>query len=929
MDKYTKAHNRMALETGETKTRTKLSKSKHGWVKVAMGITFASTSLLAYSTTANAATNVEATVPASETQSTDITLDDGQATGSTADNGQVTSSAASAQSDAAQSSAAQSSAASEAQSEASDQNQDQEQADEQPAQTTEEKNAQLTNANADEKKAEASVAPKVTTKKASSVNGVAGDDKVNKDEDTDKLIQSVFGDLMNQHAAQTSDAKEEQQPASIATSSSAAAVTSTASASSSASVSQASDQQLSTKMASETNSGTYTTSGEQNVRSTPSLNGAIVGAIEAGQTINYDTTQDADGYTWVHYQNNGGDRWVAKMANTSLSHQEFINSIAPGAIETWNQYGVLPSVSIAQAIVESAWGQAAPGNNLFGIKGSYNGQSTTQATTEYYNGQLVNIYDQFRAYPSYAESVMDHGRFLAVNSRYANLIGSRDYAQVSWMLQNDGYATAPTYANTLINTIQANNLNSYDNGLGNPGQGSNNSNNNSQNVVAANGTWTFGSDVNVRTSPSLSGSIVGYKNAGDKVSYNGLVDNDGYTWMQFNDGAGHVYAAQIGSNADVPSQPSNQNNNQTNNDNQTNNQTTNQNNNGGSYTVTSDYQNVRNGASLSAGITGQLSNGDSIDYDSTNDADGYTWLHYKNYAGVDRWVARMGNATQVQTPSQETNNNNNSNNNNSQPTQTTNNNQAGTQDHSGAYTLSGEQNVRTDSSLSAAVTGQLSAGDTIYYNATRDQDGYTWLRYQNYAGADRWVAQMNAATPTTENHETASNNNQATSNENHSENNGQAVNNQGGTYQVTSDYQNVRTDGSLSAGITGQLSNGDSINYDYTKDADGYTWVHYKNYAGADRWVAKMNDANAVSLNNQKIDTDSAFSSNRAGAYTLSSGAQNVRSGAGLNSSVIGGLSAGETVYYDGSKQADGYTWLHYKDSQGTDCWVADINLTF
>ena len=73
----------------------------------------------------------------------------------------------------------------------------------------------------------------------------------------------------------------------------------------------------------------------------------------------------------------------------SASHQQFIQSMAAGAIEGWNKYGVLPSVTVAQAAVESGWGQAAPGNNLFGIKGSYNGMTQKLRTREVYGGRSV------------------------------------------------------------------------------------------------------------------------------------------------------------------------------------------------------------------------------------------------------------------------------------------------------------------------------------------------------------------------------------------------------------------------------------------------------------------------------------------------------------------------------------------------------------
>ena len=48
---------------------------------------------------------------------------------------------------------------------------------------------------------------------------------------------------------------------------------------------------------------------------------------------------------------------------------------------------------MAQAIVESGWGAStlskAPNYNLFGIKGSYNGQSVYMDTWEYLNGKWL------------------------------------------------------------------------------------------------------------------------------------------------------------------------------------------------------------------------------------------------------------------------------------------------------------------------------------------------------------------------------------------------------------------------------------------------------------------------------------------------------------------------------------------------------------
>lgn len=159
---------------------------------------------------------------------------------------------------------------------------------------------------------------------------------------------------------------------------------------------------------------------------------------------------------------NGGSLNVSGLPSYD---QQFLASIKQASIDGWKQYGVLPSVTAAQAITESAWGQsglATEGHNLFGIKGSYNGQSIPMRTAEYGGGGYYYINAAFRRYPSNYESVVDHGRFLAQNSRYHNLLWQKDYHVVTRDLQLDGYATSPSYTTTLNSVIQRYNLTAWD-----------------------------------------------------------------------------------------------------------------------------------------------------------------------------------------------------------------------------------------------------------------------------------------------------------------------------------------------------------------------------------------------------------------------------------------------------------------------------------
>ena len=147
------------------------------------------------------------------------------------------------------------------------------------------------------------------------------------------------------------------------------------------------------------------------------------------------------------------------------SNNAFIGSIVNGAIQGWTQHQILPSLTLAQAILESAWGKstlASTYHNLFGIKGSYNGMSVNMPTYEEYGGRMVLINDAFRRYPDNNASVQDHTDFLIKNSRYHNLIGVRDANTATYLIRADGYATASTYTNSLRNVINTYDLTRYD-----------------------------------------------------------------------------------------------------------------------------------------------------------------------------------------------------------------------------------------------------------------------------------------------------------------------------------------------------------------------------------------------------------------------------------------------------------------------------------
>lgn len=149
----------------------------------------------------------------------------------------------------------------------------------------------------------------------------------------------------------------------------------------------------------------------------------------------------------------------------SYTAQGFLDKLKPYVIQDMQTTGILASLTASQAFIESNKGNSGltqKCNNLFGIKGSYNGQSGRFLTTEYYNGTPHKVYANFRKYPSWAESIADHSDLFNRLARYKNLRGETDYVKACNNVKADGYATSPTYATTLLNTINKYKLYEWD-----------------------------------------------------------------------------------------------------------------------------------------------------------------------------------------------------------------------------------------------------------------------------------------------------------------------------------------------------------------------------------------------------------------------------------------------------------------------------------
>ena len=149
-----------------------------------------------------------------------------------------------------------------------------------------------------------------------------------------------------------------------------------------------------------------------------------------------------------------------------MEKQSFISLVKDGAIDSHRNHGILASVTIAQAILESGWGSSTlsvKAKNLFGIKAfdDWTGAYTTMDTTEYYNGMRQTVTARFRAYDSFNESIKDHTKLL-LTERYRAVREASNYRDACYALKSCGYATDPNYPQLLITLIEQNNLTQYD-----------------------------------------------------------------------------------------------------------------------------------------------------------------------------------------------------------------------------------------------------------------------------------------------------------------------------------------------------------------------------------------------------------------------------------------------------------------------------------
>lgn len=496
----------------------------------------------------------------------------------------------------------------------------------------------------------------------------------------------------------------------------------------------------------------------------------------------------------------------ALFSRATIDPAAFISQICGYATEVAAANDLYASVMMAQAILESGWGASTlttTANNMFGIKGSYNGQYVTMDTYEDDgSGNYYLISAKFRKYPSLKESFEDNAyvlrntSFSSGNYYYSGAWKSNttSYTQATAWLQGR-YATDTSYASKLNNLISTYNLTQYDTGSSNAGGGNSN-----ETIVsdetAINQQMKTTSSMNIRSDASTSASITGSLAANTTftatATKTGTSVNGNTTWYKIS-GKGWVSGAYL-TKVSTDASNNNSGSGNTGSDNSNSGTTINK------KMKTTEAMNIRSSASTSGSVVGSLSKGTT--FTATSMKTGTSVNGNKNwyYVSGKGWVSGA------------------------YLTEVTNNNasEAEKEDNSSSINqkmkTTAALNVRSDASTSSRVVTTLGQGVTVTVTAKKNGTSVEGNKTWYYVSGKGWVSGAYLTTTSSS-----------------SNNSGSTTTNQ---KMKTTDILNVRSDASTSSSITGSLSKGATVTVTATKTGTTVNGTNKWYYVSGKGWVS-------------------------------------------------------------------------------------------
>ncbi|MFJ3331268.1 MULTISPECIES: SH3 domain-containing protein [Enterococcus] len=525
----------------------------------------------------------------------------------------------------------------------------------------------------------------------------------------------------------------------------------------------------------------------------------------------------------------------ALFSRATIDPAAFISQICGYATEVAAANDLYASVMMAQAILESGWGASTlttTANNMFGIKGSYNGQYVTMDTYEDDgSGNYYLISAKFRKYPSLKESFEDNAyvlrntSFSSGNYYYSGAWKSNttSYTQATAWLQGR-YATDTSYASKLNNLISTYNLTQYDTGSSNAGGGNSN-----ETIVsdetAINQQMKTTSSMNIRSDASTSASITGSLAANTTftatATKTGTSVNGNTTWYKIS-GKGWVSGAYL-TKVSTDSSNNNSGSGNTGSDNSNSGTTINK------QMKTTEAMNIRSSASTSGSVVGSLSKGTT--FTATSMKTGTSVNGNKNwyYVSGKGWVSGA------------------------YLTEVTNNNASEAEKEDNGSSINQQMkttaalNVRSDASTSSRVVTTLGQGVTVTVTAKKNGTSVEGNKTWYYVSGKGWVSGAYLTTTSSS-----------------SNNNGSTTTNQ---QMKTTEILNVRSDASTSSSITGSLSKGATVTVTATKTGTTVNGTNKWYYVSGKGWVS---GAYLTSASSGSSNTNTSSSSTKT--HTVKSG---------------------------------------------------------
>ena len=525
----------------------------------------------------------------------------------------------------------------------------------------------------------------------------------------------------------------------------------------------------------------------------------------------------------------------ALFSRATIDPAAFISQICGYATEVAAANDLYASVMMAQAILESGWGASTlttTANNMFGIKGSYNGQYVTMDTYEDDgSGNYYLISAKFRKYPSLKESFEDNAyvlrntSFSSGNYYYSGAWKSNttSYTQATAWLQGR-YATDTSYASKLNNLISTYNLTQYDTGSSNTGGGNSN-----ETIVsdetAINQQMKTTASMNIRSDASTSASITGSLAANTTftaaATKTGTSVNGNTTWYKIS-GKGWVSGAYL-TKVSTDSSNNNSGSGNTGSDNSNSGTTINK------QMKTTEAMNIRSSASTSGSVVGSLSKGTT--FTATSMKTGTSVNGNKNwyYVSGKGWVSGA------------------------YLTEVTNNNSSEAEKEDNGSSINQQMkttaalNVRSDASTSSRVVTTLGQGVTVTVTAKKNGTSVEGNKTWYYVSGKGWVSGAYLTTTSSS-----------------SNNNGSTTTNQ---QMKTTEILNVRSDASTSSSITGSLSKGATVTVTATKTGTTVNGTNKWYYVSGKGWVS---GAYLTSASSGSSNTNTSSSSTKT--HTVKSG---------------------------------------------------------